>query len=87
MHLLDLYQLVSAKYLNTEICGMLGSESIVRELISLHAMQAKVLDHGFPNGIAWWGTILAKWPRTACKLQICIFGSKQWCRGAINFFG
>ena len=31
------------------------SESIVRELIPLHSMQAKVLDQSFPNVVDWWG--------------------------------
>ena len=30
------------------------SESIVRELIPLHSMQAKVLDQSFPNVVDWW---------------------------------
>lgn len=30
------------------------SESIVRELIPQHSMQAKVLDQGFPNVGDWW---------------------------------
>ena len=63
-----------------------SSESIVRALIPLHSMQAKLLDQGFPNGVDWWGAIWVKWPKTACKLQNLHFWIKTVGEGGKQIF-
>ena len=70
------------------------SESIIRELIPLHSMQAKVLDQGFPNVVDWWGR--GQFGQNDQKLhekyKIWIFWSKHWGwgwmgGGQVNFLG
>ena len=57
------------------------SESIIRELIPLHSMQAKVLDQGFPNVVDWWGgggEFGQNDQKLHEKYKIWIFWSKHW---------